>query len=1583
MIVPGYDAPTGWVNIPNSETAFSTTIAAASNGVSLPTSTINLASVTGLYATSGTVSITTSAGVQMVNYTGISGTSLTGCTGGTGSMSTGGTVTQAVLREVGTVNALGTINTTTTLGTDFNTYPIRGAASTDGTNIWVSGAGGSSVGYTTLDSTSTPTTIATAPSTPRFITIQGNTLYLSSSSGSYKGVSTLGNPPPTASTTPTLLASDSTSVYGFYFTTVGTSNGSPNTLYVADNTNGILKFSYSSSTGTWTQDTGDAGTNYSGYDGLTGVTNGTTVTLYATTNNGQVVSLTDSTGNPTTSFTANANLLYTEVTNNLAEGVALAPTNSSLATTTLGTVTGPATAASNVAFSVSVPASTNLNGDQVLFEAVLTGASQPQFTQVGTGTVTGGTASGNVTIPANGNYQVYAYFVGNSSLNAAISSTPLSVLIGTPTAPTFSGATSTTFKPGFTGSFQFSATGNPNSITYSVAGPLPAGVTFTSSGLLSGQAVTSGSYPLTVTATNAAGSTPESFTLNVTPGVGGTPSNSSKIETDGPYGGTAYIAIFGTTANTYPGFGVFDETIPARPNATGITSLTFQLNENYYAADDIGGTVDLYLAGNSTVSYGSLAYQAGSNGYAAIDPQLDPIGSDAANDPLGQASYTPSSSNTGTLTFTLSASEISGYATLENAITTALKDGGTLRFIAVAATAATGYEVSGSTGANPPDLNINYTAQAAPYITSTNIAAFTLNQTGYFLVTADGTPAASFSATYHSGTSGTGAPGVTLSSSGLLSGAPTTPGVYTFTITASNGVSPNATQTFTLTVFSTSASAFTKGNLLADLVPTTGTSKNAGEVDLEELTTSGTTVQAVALPSTGTGAFTETVDPTRPEGFLTDASDGESVELAGYNVAAGTAVNGANGTIAVIEPNGTIDYSTQIPTADITDPKTGDSSVKAVASADGQGFYVATDDFIQYVPFGNSAASATTTISNFFTANDGTSGGYESTQSPFDVAIGGSDVTNAIQLYGDAGSQAQTDGVPAADGPFSVGNGLPTTGGQSATVYSGPDTTSSGSPAQYVTSEQFSFSPDGTTFIVADARTNGSGGLYEWQESISGTAFAEVASYNYTDSGLTGLSVTWNGDTPSAIYAVTTTSNTADTSGNSIVSINSSLTSSTVIATAPDGYTFTGVAMTPVAPVTTPATTTTLSVTNTGGHYGSVGLQATVKSGGNPVTSGWVSFRNGTTEIGAAPVNSSGVATLTPDTNFLAGSYTNLTAVYTGTGSYAASTSSPATSATVALYATSESLTDSDSGRAATGTADTLTDTLSVPAGTTPSGTIQFYDNGTAIGSLVSIEQVIANGSISFTATLSYTFTTTGIADITASYSGDSNFAAISQSSSPTHAINVVNGTTTVVTSNNNNPGGSGVSVTFTATVTGTPSAGVPTGTVQFYVNGIAVGGSITLTQVTGSNDSSSAQLTVSTSLVETAPGTLTPGVDSVTAIYTPSNNYEGSTGALNQPVQPKPFGVGDQLIYQTGDGSGLPNFDPNNPYNDNVVYIDDFHGTTLVQQIVMPSVTANGYNALTQQGSNGTAGFFDATTSGNGWVLGGVDYTLVLSRMG
>jgi hypothetical protein len=90
----------------------------------------------------------------------------------------------------------------------------------------------------------------------------------------------------------------------------------------------------------------------------------------------------------------------------------------------------------------------------------------------------------------------------------------------------------------------------------------------------------------------------------------------------------------------------------------------------------------------------------------------------------------------------------------------------------------------------------------APEITSASSTSFTGGEASSFTFSATGNPAPSFSE------SGTLPKGVTLATSGVLSGTPEQDGTFPIVVTAANGVSPDATQDFTLVV--------SAGRLVAD-----------------------------------------------------------------------------------------------------------------------------------------------------------------------------------------------------------------------------------------------------------------------------------------------------------------------------------------------------------------------------------------------------------------------------------------------------------------------------------------------------------------------------------------------------------------------------------------------------------------------------------------------------------------------------------------------------------------------------------------------------------------------------------------------
>ena len=198
-------------------------------------------------------------------------------------------------------------------------------------------------------------------------------------------------------------------------------------------------------------------------------------------------------------------------------------------------------------------------------------------------------------------------------------------------------------------------------------------------------------------------------------------------------------------------------------------------------------------------------------------------------------------------------------------------------------------------------------------------------------------------------------------------------------------------------------------------------------------------------------------------------------------------------------------------------------------------------------------------------------------------------------------------------------------------------------------------------------------------------------------------------------------------------------------------------------------------------------------------------------QIGATQTLSAGSAAVT--VSALAVGSRSITAHYNGDAHFTAGTSA-ALSQTVTAAATGVSLA-SNHAPAVNGQSVTITATVSPAAGSAvPTGTVQFYDGGVAVGSPVTLS--------SGTATLSQTFTV-GNHTLTAAFTHDSgNFADSTTGSSLAQTVDQA-GVTVAVSA----PASSvhGQSVTLTATVAAAaPGVGTPTGTVTFYADGASLG---------------------------------------------------------------------------------------------------------------------------------------------------------------
>ena len=237
------------------------------------------------------------------------------------------------------------------------------------------------------------------------------------------------------------------------------------------------------------------------------------------------------------------------------------------------------------------------------------------------------------------------------------------------------------------------------------------------------------------------------------------------------------------------------------------------------------------------------------------------------------------------------------------------------------------------------------------------------------------------------------------------------------------------------------------------------------------------------------------------------------------------------------------------------------------------------------------------------------------------------------------------------------------------------------------------------------------------------------------------------------------------------------------------------------------STSTSLTSTANPSVFGqSVNLTATVSSGAGTPT-GTVTFEDGSTVLGTAPVGTSGVATFS--TNALAVGSHSLDAVYSGSDAYGSSQSSKL-AFSVNQAATTTSLTSSNS-TPGVGQNVTFDATVAAPGGGVPTGVVTFYDGSTAIGTAP-----VSDGQ----AMISTTFSAVGTAHvITATYLGSGSFLT---STSAGQTENVVQGIPTItLIATPVFRGSAARRVTLQVVVQpGTSAAPIPTGTVIFQSNG-------------------------------------------------------------------------------------------------------------------------------------------------------------------
>jgi hypothetical protein len=350
------------------------------------------------------------------------------------------------------------------------------------------------------------------------------------------------------------------------------------------------------------------------------------------------------------------------------------------------------------------------------------------------------------------------------------------------------------------------------SVTWTVdAGNLPDGLTLSAAGVISGTPTVAGTFSFTVKATNSSAYATRELSIKIDPalptvtGVVVSPTAATVERGGAAQQFTAVVS--GTNSPVQDVTWSIDETVVP---GTGISSsglLTVAASET---ADSLTvratSTFDTSRSGTATVTVTdappppTYSVALDMSGTHTFPPVVEGYGPQAAktvtvtntgNQPTGGLSVGMSGANPSA--FAASPGTVTSIGVGTDATFTVTPTSG----LATGTYSAT-VTVSGGNGIVPQSFTVSFTVDPAPVppaITSAPNYTCVEGVGGSFQITATGTTPITYSLA--------GAPtGVSVdASTGLLTIAGTvTAGTYTFTVTASNGTQPDATQPFTLTV---------------------------------------------------------------------------------------------------------------------------------------------------------------------------------------------------------------------------------------------------------------------------------------------------------------------------------------------------------------------------------------------------------------------------------------------------------------------------------------------------------------------------------------------------------------------------------------------------------------------------------------------------------------------------------------------------------------------------------------------------------------------------------------------------------------
>jgi hypothetical protein len=260
------------------------------------------------------------------------------------------------------------------------------------------------------------------------------------------------------------------------------------------------------------------------------------------------------------------------------------------------------------------------------------------------------------------------------------------------------------------------------------------------------------------------------------------------------------------------------------------------------------------------------------------------------------------------------------------------------------------------------------------------------------------------------------------------------------------------------------------------------------------------------------------------------------IMTAGYATSPGTPAVSGTTSSSVNRVVCTLDKAGNITTSTLLDQAFSTSNVRAAASVDGTAFWVS----------GNGATNA----GGVWYLAAGATGGTQVLSSPVNVR---SVTISQSQLYGSFGATPYS-------GVFTIGTGLPTTGGQVAGLLPGFPI-SGQSPYEFTFFDRNPNVPGVDLLYVADDRAIASGGgIQRW--IFDGNVWTLQTTFtNGLSSGVRGLASYVRSDGLIVLFATT-----ADTPTNSLVMVVDDLSLNppfTTVATSPTNTVFRGASMSP------------------------------------------------------------------------------------------------------------------------------------------------------------------------------------------------------------------------------------------------------------------------------------------------------------------------------------------------------------------------------------------------------------------------------------